>query len=161
MVVISIPPLRERPADIITLAQQFIDEWNTRYEEHRVLSEETLRCFSNYPWPGNIRELKNVIQSAACTSVQALIEVDALPLELRGTTKKAADQNTIHQYEEELPLEGLNLGARLLQIEWSYFAQALRRTNGNREAAAKLLGMTGHAFRKALRERFAGFIEET
>jgi len=160
-VVIPIPPLRDRPGDIITLAHQFIDEWNSRYDEHRVLSEATLRCFTTYSWPGNIRELKNVIQSAACTSIQNIIEPDALPPEVRGITDTDSTPPAIHQPEELLPAEGINLGARLLQIEWSYVAQALRRTKGNREAAAKLLGMTGHAFRKALRERFAGFIEET
>ena len=161
VVVIPIPPLRERPGDIIALAHQFIDEWNSRYDEHRILSEATLQCFTSYSWPGNIRELKNVIQSAACTSIQNTIEPDVLPPEVSGITTEGSNPPNIHQHEEILPAEGINLGARLLQIEWSYVAQALRKTNGNREAAAKLLGMTGHAFRKALRERFAGFIEET
>ncbi|HQG40554.1 MAG TPA: helix-turn-helix domain-containing protein, partial [Spirochaetales bacterium] len=56
--------------------------------------------------------------------------------------------------------QGINLRAKLLQIEWEYVSLALRQTDGNREAAARLLGMTGHAFRKALRERLAGFFDE-
>ena len=47
-----------------------------------------------------------------------------------------------------------------MQVEWEYVAAALRRTGNNREAAAKLLGMTGPAFRKALRERLAAFADE-
>jgi transcriptional regulator with AAA-type ATPase domain len=47
----------------------------------------------------------------------------------------------------------------MLQIEWEYFAHALRQIHGNREAAAHLLGLTGHSFRKALRERFASFVQ--
>jgi ActR/RegA family two-component response regulator len=59
-----------------------------------------------------------------------------------------------------LPKESLDLRARLLQIEWEYFSKALRASDGNREAAARLLGMTGHSLRKALKERFRSFVQD-
>jgi len=62
--------------------------------------------------------------------------------------------------DHRLPKEGINLKARLLQIEWEYVSEALRRSGGNREAAANLLGMDGHTFRKALRERLSAFADE-
>ena len=59
-----------------------------------------------------------------------------------------------------IPPEGINLKARLLQVEWEYVSAALRKAEGKRELAARLLGMTGHAFRKALKERLSAFVDE-
>lgn len=59
-----------------------------------------------------------------------------------------------------IPPEGINLKARLLQVEWEYVSAALRKAEGRRELAARMLGMTGHTFRKALKERLSAFADE-
>ena len=161
VVVIRLPPLRDRKEDILPLADYFLDERNRKYGEHKELSEAVKSRLLEYSWPGNVRELRNTIDSACSISQKELIELDVLPEELQaGTWSKYGMHGASGDMPGEiLPPEGLDLRARLLQVEWSYVAAALRRTGGNREAAAKLLGMTGHAFRKALRERLAGFFE--
>lgn len=161
VVVIRLPPLRERKEDILPLAQYFLDERNRKYGENKELSEAVKSSLLEYSWPGNVRELRNTIDSACSISQKDLINLDVLPEELQTNALTASGLQGLSGFMQGdiLPQEGLDLRARLLQMEWSYVAAALRRTGGNREAAAKLLGMTGHAFRKALRERLAGFIE--
>lgn len=161
VIVIRLPPLRERKEDILSLAQYFLEERNRKYGEHKELSEAVKSHLLEYSWPGNVRELRNTIDSACSISKKDLIDLDVLPEELQASALSSSGLVGISAVMpvDILPQEGLDLRARLLQMEWSYVEAALRRTRGNREAAAKLLGMTGHAFRKALRERLAGFIE--
>ena len=167
VLVLDLPPLRSMPEKILPLAQQFLQDWNQEYGEQKYFSTEVLECFTKYNWPGNIRELKNTVRSAACTEQGNCISVSALPyeLELSGSNRESGQAEqaaTTLQYIPTIQLQpgGINLKARLLQIEWEYVVQALRLANNNREQAARLLGMTGHAFRKALRERLAGFLSE-
>ena len=179
VVVIHLPSLAERVEDIRPLAAIFIEEWNERYGERRFLTDEALRALDAYSWPGNVRELINSLRSATCTASASAIGLDALPAEIRaaardpsrktggaeglrfgvaGSGEGESDPNT--SLDMAIPESGLNLRARLLQVEWGYITSALRTTQGNREAAAKLLGLTGHALRKAMRERFASFGDE-
>lgn len=156
VVVISLPPLRDRREDIPGLADNFISEWNEQYLEERSLSSEALEALQAWAWPGNVRELRNAIRSAAATSLEDLIELEAFPEEIQsGHGNMPCERGQ----ESVLPAGGINLPAKLLQVEWDYVSAALRRSHGNREAAAKLLGMTGHTLRKALKERLAGFLE--
>ena len=171
VVVIKLPPLRERREDILPLAEYFLAERNRKYGESRYLSGDVKNLFIRYPWPGNIRELKNTIDSACSISLKDCIEPEALSEELLALLRTGEVQASPGPQDRIgygiatpagspiLPPEGIDLRARLLQIEWSYVSAALRASGGNREAAAKLLGMTGHSFRKALRERLAGFLE--
>ncbi|MBL8966504.1 MAG: sigma 54-interacting transcriptional regulator [Spirochaetaceae bacterium] len=162
VVVIELPPLRERRQDVRLLAGRFIDDWNTQYSERRYLTEDALLLLEAYSWPGNVRELRNALRSAACAAASEALGPEALPVEIRGAlgARRVAGQSTEASACVDIPGEGINLKARLLQVEWEHVAAALRKAEGNREAAAKLLGMTGHAFRKALRERLAAFADE-
>ncbi|HON88941.1 MAG TPA: sigma 54-interacting transcriptional regulator, partial [Spirochaetales bacterium] len=162
---ITIPPLRERKEDITFLAEHFINEWNKKYNEQKELSQEVLALFQEYSWPGNIRELRNTIYSGAASSTGTVIKSEAITDLVTTQRIEAIVNNTKLEsdaflHECKLPPQGINLRAKLLQIEWEYVSLALRQTDGNREAAARLLGMTGHAFRKALKERLAGFFDE-
>ena len=156
VIAITIPPLRERPDDIELLTRKTLHEWNKEYGERKHLSEAARELLYTYSWPGNVRELVNAIRSAAAIAPVDEIIPDYFPEDLRvaGTVSSIpSSAATI------LPVEGLDLKARLLQTEWEYFSRALRMTEGNREAAARLLGLTGHSFRKALRERFLSFVQ--
>jgi DNA-binding NtrC family response regulator len=173
VVVIRLPPLRERRDDIRPLADQFIEDWNVCYNEHRYLTEDALLLIESYSWPGNVRGLINALKSAANTAMSDALGPESLPEEIRcaarseggvvggiGLCVREGCRNGSKGKREALPPEGVNLKARLLQVEWDYVSAALRKEGGNREAAAKLLGMTGHAFRKALRERLAAYADE-
>ncbi len=160
VIVINIPPLRERREDIRPLSERFLASWNAQYREERFLTRDASLVLEAYSWPGNVRELQNALRSAANASVSAAIGPESLPDEMRRSRTQGCPDLFDHLEEAEFPNEGINLKARLLQVEWEYVAAALRRTGNNREAAAKLLGMTGPAFRKALRERLAAFADE-
>lgn len=159
VVTVTIPALRERREGVRPLAAYFLSEMNEKYNDDHFLTEDALVLLESYSWPGNVRELKNAITSAACTAATAALGPEALPEEVRrsrdGARGESSDGSAL-----ELPEDGINLRARLLQVEWQYVSAALRRTGGNREAAARLLGMEGHTFRKAMRERFSAFLDE-
>jgi DNA-binding NtrC family response regulator len=157
VVVLRLPPLRERREDIGPLVARFLALWNEQYGEARYLTPDAMVALESYPWPGNVRELQNALRSAACSSASCAIGPESLPEELLRARDGAAAPGPD---PVALPDEGVNLKARLLQIEWEYVAAALRKSGGNRESAAKLLGLTGHAFRKALRERLSAFADE-
>ncbi len=162
VVVVRLSPLRERREDIRPLAERFLSLWNAQYNERRFLTDDAMSLLEAYSWPGNVRELQNALRSASCSSTSEALGPEALPDELGRFRDGAAlgGNGTERSRRVDFPDDGLNLKARLLQVEWDYVTQALRKADGNREAAARLLGMTGHAFRKALRERLAAFADE-
>ena len=160
VIVLELPPLRERREDIEKLAEVFLAEWNRHYGESRRLDPAALELMKAYPWPGNVRELRNAIKSAACATNGEIIGIVALPDELRRGGRAMNGSDSPRGEDILLPPYGMNLKARLLQVEWEYVTAALRAAGGNRETAARMLGMTGHAFRKALRERLAAFADE-
>jgi DNA-binding NtrC family response regulator len=176
VVVIKLPPLRERREDIRPLALRFMAAWNEQYAEERYLTRDAVVVLESYPWPGNVRELRNALRSAACSSVSAALGPEALPeelLRLPAAARSGLPADSIGEAAGDaaspsgggllpviIPPEGVNLKARLLQVEWEYVSAALRKAEGKREIAARLLGMTGHAFRKALRERLSAFADE-
>jgi len=161
VVVLKLPPLRERREDIRPLATGFLAAWNDKYGEARRLTEDAYALLEAYSWPGNVRELENAMKSAACAAATEVVGPECLPDDIRQALRPGPSgvQAARPGSCVELPPEGLNLKARLLQVEWEYVSAALRQAEGNREAAARLLGLTGHAFRKALRERLAGFAD--
>lgn len=176
VVVIRLPPLRERREDIRPLAQRFMAAWNEQYGETRSLTKDALVLLDSYPWPGNVRELKNALRSAACSSASEVLGPEALPEELlrmpedagqrlpageKDVTKGSSIDGSLNGVLPVIiPPEGINLKARLLQVEWEYVSAALRKAEGRRELAARMLGMTGHTFRKALKERLSAFADE-
>lgn len=149
-VTISIPPLRERSDDIALLVEHFVSRWNERYREQKGISDEALAYLIGYPWPGNVRELSNAVSSMCAMGVSVSIGAELLPPSIRQHFGDSAARGPINA---ELPAEGLDLRAVLHNVERSYYEQALERSEGNAEAAAKLLGLQGPAFRKAARER--------
>ena len=157
VIAITLPPLRERPEDVEALIDKIVRAWNKEYGEKKYLSELARGLLSRYSWPGNVRELLNAIRSAAAIAPGDEILPEYLPDDVRIPTQTAIKNGDI---SIALPEAGLDLHARLLQIEWEYFSKALRASDGNREAAARLLGMTGHSLRKALKERFCSFVQE-
>lgn len=162
VITITLPPLRDRPEDVEALIKNTISTWNINYQEHKYLSGEAKQLLLHYAWPGNVRELLNAVRSAAAIAPHDEILPEYLPDDIRKAGEladSALNARTTERSSADLPPNGIDLRAKLLQIEWEYFSCALRQANGNREAAARLLGLTGHSFRKALKERFATFME--
>lgn len=151
---IRLPPLRERPEDIPLLIRHYIDEWNRRYHEQKTIDETAMSYLIRYPWPGNVRELANSVSSMCATSRADTIGETLLPRAVRTHFDHASDRRPGDAEDIPFPDEGINLPAYLHSLEAQYYREALERSGGNREAAARLLGINGPAFRKAWRERF-------
>jgi transcriptional regulator with PAS, ATPase and Fis domain len=114
VVTLSLPPLRERPEDILPLAKQFLGR--------KRLSEKARRLVTSYAWPGNIRELKNAVQRAALVTDGDVIDAAALPLSDLVTTA-ARGQWTLDELESH------------------YIREVLDRTRHNYSRAAEILGI--------------------
>ncbi len=144
---IVLPPLRERKDDILLLGAHFIEEFNREFKKHvKRLSPETEKAFLEYPWPGNIRELKNVIERAMILENHEFILPEHLPLELLSFDTKALN---VTGASISIPSGGIDIE----QVEKELIRQALDLTKGNQTKAAKLLTLT----RDALRYRMQKF----
>ena len=149
-VTLQLPPLRERTDDIPLLLRHFVEKWNTKYGEEKGISEEAVALLCEYPWPGNVRELRNAVDAICAMGRSSSIGPELLPAAVqRHFNKDRADVSI----PTEIPKDGLDLKAVMNNLEKMYYEEALGRTGGNAEQAAKLLGLNGAAFRKAARER--------
>jgi DNA-binding NtrC family response regulator len=129
VVELNIPPLRERPEDILPLASQFITEFT---HGRARFSATVTDCLERYAWPGNVRELRNAMERAALLSQGDLI----LPEHLPARVRTAAEQIAAVEPADAVRLE---------EIEHQAVAQALRKHNFNRTETAKALGISRRA----------------
>lgn len=142
VVVIDLPPLRERIQDLELFVAAFIDEFNRSMgRKMNGVSSEALELMRCYRWPGNIRELRNVIERAMVLCDGEEIQTSHLPADLsdgygppRGVLRPDSPP--------DLPPGGVELEDVLDNLERHYIEQALGRTGGNQTEAAELLGIS-------------------
>jgi DNA-binding NtrC family response regulator len=140
-VTVRVPPLRERLRDVPPLAKHFVASYNAAFGKRvRGLSAGAITKLSSYSWPGNIRELKNVIESAMVMSEGDLLTEADLPASWAPNRPRR---------DFALPADGIDLA----QLERDLLDQALERSGGNRTRAARLLGLTRHQIRRRLQAR--------
>ena len=132
---IQIPPLRERKDDIAPLAEFFLSQFNKKYNFHKKFSESSLCILNEYAWPGNIRELKNIVERAIIISSGDVIDPDVLPI---GETRQLKAAKTMRKPVTDLQRE-------LQEIEAGYMEEAYEKY-GNVRDAAKSLGMNASTF---------------
>jgi two-component system response regulator PilR (NtrC family) len=143
---LRMPPLRERRGDIPAFLDFFLQRFTAELgRSEAAFSPEALELLLAWQWPGNIRELANVVERAATLSDDSIIGPEALPPGLRGAELRGEPA--------EIPTSGIDLQAHLDALERRALEQALERTGGNKTEAAKLLALT---FR-SLRYRLAKF----
>ena len=143
VVELNIPPLRERPEDILPLANRFIAEFS---QGKARFSSTVTECLVRYSWPGNVREVRNAMERAALLSHGELILPEHLPARVR-----AANENP----PPALPLAEAE---QLEEIERQAIVQALRKHDFNRTETAKALGISRRALiYKLQRFRELGF----
>ncbi|NPB09790.1 MAG: sigma-54-dependent Fis family transcriptional regulator [Thermodesulfobacteria bacterium] len=141
-----LPPLRERKEDIPILVDHFLRKYAAKMgKKIEGISDFALKALMEYDFPGNVRELENIIERSVALESGPLILPESLTLCNRRPKEKKKDG-----FEVELPEEGLNLEDFLAQIEVSLLKQALARTHGNKTEAAKLLGLNFRSFRYRL-----------
>jgi two-component system response regulator PilR (NtrC family) len=139
---IHLPPLRERQEDIPLLAEHFLVKYRTQMEKQITgISGDAMQYLIPYDWPGNIRELENVIEHAVALEQARVILPDSLPEAIRCRTPKSAAEVV------GLPDSGFDLEEHVQGIERDYIAEALQKAGGVQVRAAELLGMTFRSFR--------------
>ncbi len=133
---INIPPLRERPEEILPLASHFLMEFS---QDKARLSNAASDCLRTYTWPGNVRELRNAIERAALVSRGGVVLPEHLPNRVRATP--ALPSGNVPAPQGSGPAEA----RRLEEIERDAILQALRNCGFNRTAAARALAISRRA----------------
>ncbi len=144
---IYMPPLSERREDIILLIKYFINVFSRELKKNpKELSADAKKILADYSWPGNIRELKNVIERVFILEEGDAILPEHLPKDISITAARGDERN---KSTFALPYEGISLE----NVEKDFIRQALQISSGNQTKAAKLLGLS----RDALRYRMQKF----
>ncbi|ABQ27726.1 sigma-54-dependent transcriptional regulator [Geotalea uraniireducens] len=125
---INIPPLRERPEDIIPLSYYFLKSANESGSANWEISEEAMAALCAYSWPGNVRELRNTIRRASILATDQIISSDLLPF----SPPKTAPSFAVTGLPDVLPLP-------LWVVERDYIQKVLEKLEGNKSKAAKVL----------------------
>ena len=136
VVPIELPPLRERRADIPVLAAHFLAKQLARRAGCAIrISSEAMAQLWEYDWPGNVRELENLIERLVVLSDGDVIRAADLPPEVRTFISEKRIPRP------HLPEGGIDLNRAVLDFEQRLITEALRRTKGNKQAAARMLGL--------------------
>ena len=145
---LSIPPLRERPDDILVLAESFLDKYNEKYNKQIwMLSEEAKRKLLAHDYPGNVRELENIIMSAvALSGLEHVLSESALDVPVKEAGFSGAAEGI-----KDFP-EGAALGEYLEAVEKKIITRTLAESGGNISKAACALGIQRQALQYKLRK---------
>jgi len=154
VVQMTLPPLRNRKEDIPGLTSFFIQKFaralNKQVEE---ISSEALMCLMNYSYPGNIRELENIIEHAIAVTNKNILTEEDLPPQIKGisiTEEFKLFERTAPGGAEVFFNKGMSLDEELATHEKCLLLGALKRSNGVQKKAAELLGINYRSFRHRL-----------
>ncbi len=148
---IEVAPLRDRREDIADLADYFLKRCTAEHDkEIRGFSADALRALDAYAFPGNVRELENIVERAVTLASNPIIGLGDLPFEVGGSTARPTPALMT------LPDEGCQLDAVLGELERRLILQAIERADGVRTVAAKLLGVSLRSLRYRLQKLSMG-----
>jgi DNA-binding NtrC family response regulator len=137
VVPIELPPLRERAADIEALVLAFVQRANgKRKRAVSGVSPAAMEALKQYDWPGNVRQLENVVERMVLLRAEGLIDVEDLPARMHKAAQSAGEKQAL-----ELPEDGIDLRDAVEQFENKLILQALERTGWNKNRAAAVLRM--------------------
>jgi DNA-binding NtrC family response regulator len=137
VITIQLPPLRARREDVPLLVGHFLRKYAAQNDKEVTgIQQQALQCLLGYDWPGNVRELENVIERAIVLAKGPTINIDDLPNHLRNDDGQKDDAVPISNDQFVLPGS-----ATFADIERMAIAQALQRSGGNRQAAARSLNI--------------------
>ena len=144
---VGLPPLRERQEDISLLSHHFVDKYRDEMGSSvRAIAPKAMDILLNHSFPGNVRELENIIERAMTFEMSDVLTVESLPpYVLEGPPAISIDPANI-----QIPDSGVDLDELLSQLERRYLVRALELSNGVRTDAAKLLGMSFRSIRYKL-----------
>jgi two-component system response regulator HydG len=144
VVSVKLPPLRTRREDIPLLIDFFLKEFTTSHGKTvTAVTPAVRKALTAYSWPGNVRELKNAIESMVVFDTDGILDIDDLTEDIQATAVAAGEGvGAAHSL----------VGRSLEEIERLYITETLKLTNGNREEAAKLLGIGERTLYRKIKE---------
>ncbi|HEY2513353.1 MAG TPA: sigma-54 dependent transcriptional regulator [Polyangiaceae bacterium] len=156
VVPIRLPALRERAGDIPLLVEHFLGKFNERLKKHVTgVEQDALDVLAAYPWPGNIRELENVIERAVLFCDATKVRVNDLPPEVRGGTSAPPAQAADVDLQAALAHDGglkEHVKVAMSRLERELVSRALQQTNGNVTHAARLLKISRKGLQLKMKE---------
>ena len=159
VVTIAIPTLRERAADIPLLIEHFIRQFAKRHGKTvKGMSLAARMKLGSYEWPGNVRQLRNVIESMVVVDCDELLDVDDLPLEFEPETTIETAGPIESSVADAVPTAATEAGLATLvgrpleEVERILITETLKLTGGNREQAAELLGIGERTLYRKIKE---------
>ncbi|MBW2515966.1 MAG: sigma-54-dependent Fis family transcriptional regulator [Deltaproteobacteria bacterium] len=146
---IKVPPLRERKADLRALAQHFLEKYSREMgKEITKFSSYAIELLKKYDFPGNIRELENLLERSVALSTTNIILPDSLALSLHK--RRWIEGFKDRRFDLDEVSRGVALDSILEEIEREYLKKALDCSNGNKNKAAELLGISFRSLRYRL-----------
>ena len=150
---LRIPPLCERPEDIPALADHFLHLYNARFRKRFTgFDDEARSALVAYAWPGNIRELRNVLERAVLLSDGTILGAAALNLPGRDTAAAPLWNELDAVLAAELPEDGVDLLDLMARLEKRCVRLAMTKSDGNQSRAARLLGLNRDKLRYRLKQ---------
>ena len=148
VVSLHVPPLRERPEDIPTFIDYFLDIYRKRFARPNLnLSDDARQRLYAYSWPGNVRELRNCLERAAAISLSDTIKADQIPFLNADSVMVSA-----HGSSPGAAAAPQSLPVTLEELEREHILRVLNESAGNRERAAAILGISSRTLYRKLRE---------
>ena len=147
VVPIQLPSLRDRTEDIPLLIESFLAHFTAKHKRRRkIMSPAALRLCQRFPWPGNVRQLRNMMERLVVTSRNTTVDVEDLPEALR-------------QHDLDATTLAVRVGTPLAEMEKLLIRQTLAHVTSNREESARLLGISRRALQYKLKEY--GLLEDS
>ncbi len=153
VVPVQLPALRERHGDLPRLAVHFLDRFCRKLgNAKKMFSPEAMALMESYGWPGNVREMRNIIERIAILCDKELIEPQHLPPEIQQTPALATVSSIPHTWSEFKRFKQQARDAAVLNLERGFLTQALRRCEGNVSKASEHVGMQRTNFHALMRK---------
>lgn len=147
--VVRVPALRDRKEDLPLLLNHFLKELGQKYAKGPLtLAEPVRKALTGYNWPGNVRELRNILESMAVLDADGVLSVDDVP-EAAGPLQLLDGS---HTHTASVSGADTLIGKPLADVERYYMERALAQTEGNREEAARMLGIGERTLYRKLQE---------
>ncbi len=144
VILINVPPLRERSDDVSLLAKHFLQKYSTRFNKGiGGISDEAMKVLKKYDYPGNVRELENIIERTVALEAGSTILPESLP----PFVNTPSGRKLASSHEIEIGDDGIDLERIIGQMEKELLVKAIHKANGVKKKASKLLGITFRSMR--------------